>query len=229
MKDYSQNYEDSKKFILGYDIVEGDIVIKFSNGEKYVVPNNEKNIEIILKKMEEQVNKVDEEKFISRKKTNIKISIGCVILLVLSTVGLASTMQIEGLEIAKITMFYLPTIATIPVIGNIIVQNNKIKDLQKNKRFMSIKDEINQKVRNNENMLVKTSNKKKNIVLETPENKEVFNINSFNYVPFRDLEQIEENIERDEFFGFDYETYEEDSEIMTESKGKIKVRKPMNP
>jgi len=39
MKDYSQNYEDSKKFILGYDIVEGDIVIKFSNGEKYVVPN----------------------------------------------------------------------------------------------------------------------------------------------------------------------------------------------
>jgi len=229
MKDYSQNYEDSKKFILGYDIVEGDIVIKFSNGEKYVVPNNEKNIEIILKKMEEQVNKVDEEKFISRKKTNIKISIGCVILLVLSTVGLASTMQIEGLEIAKITMFYLPTIATIPVIGNIIVQNNKIKDLQKNKRFMSIKDEINQKVRNNENMLVKTSNKTKNIVLETPENKEVFNINSFNYVPFRDLEQIEENIERDEFFGFDYETYEEDSEIMTESKGKIKVRKPMNP
>ena len=54
MKDYSLNYDDSKKFILSYKIENGKIVAKLASGESYTVPYSEENENKIISRMEEQ-------------------------------------------------------------------------------------------------------------------------------------------------------------------------------
>ena len=54
MKDYSLNYDDSKKFILSYKIENGKIVAKLASGESYTVPYSEENKNKIISRMEEQ-------------------------------------------------------------------------------------------------------------------------------------------------------------------------------
>lgn len=54
MKDYSLNYDDSKKFILSYKIENKKILAKFANGDLLVIPYSEENENKIISKMEEQ-------------------------------------------------------------------------------------------------------------------------------------------------------------------------------
>ena len=54
MKDYSLNYDDSKKFILSYKTENGIIVAKLASGELYTVPYSEENENKIISRMEEQ-------------------------------------------------------------------------------------------------------------------------------------------------------------------------------
>ena len=54
MKDYSLNYDDSKKFILSYKIENGKIVAKLASGESCTVPYSEENENKIISRMEEQ-------------------------------------------------------------------------------------------------------------------------------------------------------------------------------
>ena len=53
MKDYSLNYDDSKKFILSYKIENGKIVAKLASGESCTVPYSEENENKIIFRMEE--------------------------------------------------------------------------------------------------------------------------------------------------------------------------------
>ena len=57
------------------------------------------------------------------------------------------------------------------------------------------------------------------MVSSTPIEKEIFNINTIDQVPYSELKQIMANIERDESFGFDYsEVQEEKPMVLTKRK-----------
>lgn len=205
MKDYSMNKEERKKFILGYKIKNGIMKIKYALGFKDNIPYSEENEKKALDKMKEQVSKIDSDKFTLNKKRNIifDFSIGSVCALgsILIFFGPINS----GMEVFANIVGSLFALSGIVLISNGVILTDRLNDYKKNKRFMEIESKLNSKVRKNENMLVNTSTKTKNMVNSTPKDKPVFNINSFNYVPNRDLEQIMDNIDRDDYFKYNYD------------------------
>lgn len=205
MKDYSMNLEERKKFILGYKIKSGFMKVKYALGFKDKIPYNEENEAKVLDKMKGQVLKVNKDKFIKTKKNNIMfdfaVGTGCSI----GSILFFCTGINSGLEIVAWIMGSVFAIGGIILIPSGFMLINVLNDYKKNRRFIDIEDDINKKVRENDNMIVNTSSKTKKMVKSAPEDRPVFNINSFNYVPNRDLEQIVENIDRDEYFGYNYD------------------------
>lgn len=209
MKDYSMNLEERKDFILRYDVTkDGMINIRFANGDLLPIPYNKENEKKVLDKMEEQlVNPVEiEKKFKDRMHKFASISSAFFIMAFFPLLFIADGMNIQVATIMSSIMVGTSFIPGVLAIKN----NNKLKDLRKNIKFMNhMKEKLNKAVRSNENTLLNVSNKTKNIITDFPEERDVFDVNSFNYVPFKDLEQIMENVARNERFGFDYEKQEQ--------------------
>ena len=185
--------------------------IKYALGFKDTVPYTEGNENKVLDKMKKQVSEIDGEDFVETKK-----KFCCVCMIFACIFGTVALYVIEA-GIGIFTVFSLISIVFVASgIGSII----KMMDYKKNKRFIDIEGKLNSKVRENENMLVNTSRKTRNMVNSTPENKPVFNINNFSFIPNRDLNQIMDNIDRNDYFNFEYETVQD--------KPKTRTRKPNN-
>lgn len=221
MKDYSMNYNDREYFILGYDIDEkhDTIIVNFANGEKWVVPYNDINESKLIEKMEKQVK--DSEKFyLKQNKINNNAP-------VLSFLSILASFGLRVIGVGWINPYLLYSLWTLFGLSSIInlirafKSKSKLDDLDKNMNFLEIQEKLNNNIRKrNQNVLVNTSKKTRDIVNNTSEDKPVFNINSFNYVPYSDIEQIMLNIERNERFGFDYEY----SEVHEKSKTRKRTR-----
>ena len=54
MKNYAENYYESKNYILSYKLKDDQIIIKYANREKKIVPYTKEEEKRILSKMEEQ-------------------------------------------------------------------------------------------------------------------------------------------------------------------------------
>ncbi len=209
MKDYAVSLEDKKDFILGYDITSnGMIKIKFAKGKPWVVPYNEENENKLLDKMKNQVKNAKK----SERKLQDKYVVSFVaFLIMLGFSSISFTWALDGVEpiqslFAASAVFGLGSV--IPLI-NALKFTYILKDLRKNVKFLEMEEKLNDNVRSEENILVNVSSKTKNTIKDFPEDKPIFNINSFNYVPFSDLEQIIENVERNKRFGFNYSEQEE--------------------
>lgn len=220
MKDYSLTIKDRRDFVLGYDISkDGKIVVKFAEGEPIILPYNEINEKILLDKMEEQVALASkcEEKYMKKKENYVKLlrtmlgsSIISTILILLNNIVFLDT----------IFAFILSFSVIYGVVYSVYIVNinNMLDDLAKNKKFLELSDKINTNIKNNNNTLANVSSYTKKVVKDNVNSdRPLFDINSFNYVNFEDLEQISENIDRDRRFGFDY--------TMQETPGKSIVRK----
>lgn len=214
MKDYSMNLDERKKFILGYKIKNGFMKVRYALGIKDKIQHNEENEKIVLDKMKKQVTKVDGEKFIKKEKDNISCYLSLGSVCAIGSIVLFVSEITLGMEVVA----YMCAIGGIILISKGVISLSRLHDYKKNKRFVQIEEKINQNVRKHENMLVNVSAKTKNIVKSTPEDKPVFNINSFNYVPNRDFKQIMDNISRDEYFKYKY------NETTTVSKPKTRKR-----
>lgn len=215
MKDYSMSKEERKAFILGYDITEdGNIVVKKAEGEPWILPYNETNEKILLAKMTTQVKEAYdfEESAKNKNIINKRIAVACCIVSVLlSAFGILGTGNLS-----LISLLITPIIASagLGLSFNIVNNNLVLKDLKRNKEFLAMQETLNANIRGENNVLANVSNKTKKAVEDFPEDKPIFTINSFNYVPFRDLEQIRENVALNDLFGFNY----------SEQKGKTKKR-----
>lgn len=211
MKDYSIKLEERKDFILGYDVTkDGQIKIKFAKGKPWYIPYNQENERKILDKMEGQLkNSATYEENLTKKVVNNRlmtyISGGLAIVSTAMTIGATTNLSTYTLIGMASVCASIGLVSGVNAIKNYV----KLKDLRKNTQFLEMQDKLNQLVRKNENTLVDVSAKTKNVVKDFPEDVQIFNINSFNFVPFKDLEQIMENAARNEKFGFDYDTQEE--------------------
>lgn len=209
MKDYTINKEDKKMFILSYKIKDKNIIAKLATGEKYIIPYTKENEEKILERMIEQITKYPS----FEKKAAIDYCITTILAFIIGVatilIGRNDLPQLFANPtiktiIASIPTFVAGTITTIAV-GLSVTAKNILKDFRKNKLYLDNEEDLNNKVKESQNILSNVTNKTKRMVNTTPENKPVFNINKIDKVSLEDLKQILENIKRDEEFAFDYE------------------------
>lgn len=207
MKDYSMDLVEQKDFILDFDVDDnGKIIVNFANGLKWPLPYNEKNINLILDKMRNQVEASN--KFTEKKKKEVNIFRAYTIL----SFGAGAMMVIFGLFYSNVLAVDIVSYVLASILAGsgvydicrIVRANSVLKDLARNKWFLSIEEKLEKAIRKEENALINVSDYTKEIIKDIPENTKVFDINSFNYVPLKDLEQIMDNVSRNERFGFDY-------------------------
>lgn len=206
MKDYSLNENERKDFILDFDITkDGKIIVNFAGGRFLSLPYNQKNEQILISRMEEQVKRAsgNEAKYVEKKDKYLKWFYRMLISVVISTVVILAS-QIVFVDTIFGLILSFSAIYGVSFIAQANHLNNLLEDLNKNKKFLEMQDKINNNIRSNQNVLVNVSKSTKDIIKNFPESRPMFDINSYNYVPYGDIEQMIENIERNERFGFDY-------------------------
>lgn len=216
MKDYSLNLEDSKTFVLNYTVKDNQIAVNLANGENYVIPYTTENEVKLLKRMKTQVLQSDE--FMSKQEKRFsrswKWAIWSVSMFALNVITLASGNSVLPIASGMCASWFVFDIGY--RIYSMVDSKRNIKDINKNKMLLNNEERLNEKVRENHNILAHTDEKTKKIVHSTPGDQPVFTLNSIDEIKYEELKQILENIDREEEFGFDYSS---------ESNGKSLVLK----
>ena len=214
MKDYSLNLEESKKFILNYEIEEAtkNLIINLASGEKYPVPYTIENEKKILKKMKEQVLNSDKSRIKIEKniKHNWKYLIFDILMIVFNVfnIKMGCTISPKGSAIFAAMFMIFTIIRTVYMIES----KKTIKDINKQQMFLENEELLNEKIMSNSNILLNTNEKTKDIVISNKNDmfysnkkkKKVFNLNNIDKIKYKEIEKMLENIKRDEEFGFDY-------------------------
>lgn len=212
MKDYSLNYDDSKKFILSYKIENEKIVAKLASGELYTVPYSEENENKIISRMEEQARYAQPKPLQTLDKI---LAISQPLVLPIAIMNFVNNGGwLYGIMLAIIVegAIYYPAKAIINAI--------KKRDIKKLNYFLDNKEELNESIEKSENMKLGVSKKAvKEIELQRSENKQPFNINNIDNYSLSDLKALRENIERISTFGFNEE--EPILEYTIEEKGPV--------
>lgn len=225
MKDYSLTKVEKENFVLGFEETEDTLYVDFSGEkEEWPLPNKEDNRRKILYKMHNQVQ--NSGKF-ERNKVGEKFGymISTTLCTFLVIFGLITLREFNAYNVSLMSIF--GTFSVVSFVGYVRT-SLVLKDLRKNKIFIEMEKELNSNIRKNNNTLANVSSKTKKVVKETPEGRPVFDINSFNNVPFKDLEQMKANIDRNKKFGFVYDenaSHEEDyGEEKVQSTGMTRKR-----
>ena len=203
MKDYSLNYDDSKKFILSYKIENGKIVAKLASGESCTVPYSEENENKIISRMEEQA------RYAQPKPLRMLDKILTISQPLMLPIAIMNFVNNGG-------WFYGMFLA-------IIVEGAIYYPAKKLNYFLDHKEELNENIEKSEkseNIKLGVSKKAiKQIELQKSKNKQPFNINNIDNYSLSDLKALRENIKRISTFGFnEEETILEDT---IEKKGPV--------
>lgn len=204
MKDYTCDGKNSK-FILEYTYEGNKLIVKFANGDIWPIAYTKENEAIILKEMRNQFEKNGDKKAKKCKRTNV----------------VSGICMVSGLAVAGIVTYLNPTyvtyiasisIGTVSIIGGsfkIASNQSMLKDIEKNTFFFKYGEEINRAVLEKSVILTRSSKKIKNIVSEAKkEGINPFDFNTINYMDLDELKVIKENIEKDKYFKFTYQSDE---------------------
>ena len=212
MKDYSLNEEERKSFVLNYDkLSESSISVNFADGKIYFIPNTESNENKLESKMIEQASNCD-GKISKLHRSNAINALLILTVITLISVGIFSS-NINGATIVSklIMTLFASSIVNIPMFTNIIINNNLLRDIKKNKFFVEHQEVINRGL-NNTNVLANSDVK----VKQTDDSKTI-TINDIDYnYSFNDLKTIVDNANREEYIEFD---------TFPEERPKIRKRK----
>lgn len=218
MKDYSLNYDDSKTFILNYKIEYNRIIVNLASGEEYIISYLSENEKKLLEKMKEQV--LDSDLFKSKQEKRFslawKLAIWNGTMLVFNTVLLAT--RSSSLPIVNGICAGWFVFDTIYRVYSMVDSKKKIKDVNKNRMFLNNEELLNEKIKLNQNILSNTNTKIKELVASTPKDTQVFSLNTMDKIKYQELKTILENIKRDEQFGFEYSSAEEEKTMVLTKK-----------
>lgn len=218
MKDYSLNLEDSKTFVLNYTVKDNQITVNLANGENYVIPYTAENEVKLLKRMKTQVLQSDEfmnkqEKRFSKSR---KLAIWGVPMLALNVIASASDISAVSIVSGMWASWFVFDIGY--RIYSMIDSKRNIKDINKNKMLLNNEERLNEKVKENHNVLAHTDEKTKKMVHSTPVDQPVFTLNSIDKIKYEELKQILENIDREEEFGFDCSSESDEKSLVLKKK-----------
>lgn len=210
MKDYSLDFEDSKTFVLNYEVKDNHITINLATGEKYVIPYTIENEIKLLKRMKTQV--LQSNEFMSKQEKRFsrswKRAIWSASMIALIVISLASGNSVVPVLSGICASWFVFDIGHI--IYSMIDSKRNIKDINKNKMLLNNEEKLNEKIKRNPNILVNTNEQTKEMVSSTPIDQPVFTLNSIDKIKYEELKKILENIDREEEFDFDYSSASDD-------------------
>ena len=214
MKNYALNYNDYKMFILSYEVDGDKIIINYADGEKSFIPYTLENEKKILKKLKKQVliGEINKEKF--TKKINISsiLSLLYLILLVCNLLILTEG-QSSAPILSKILIIYCSLMSIISICS-VIINKIKIRDIDKNIKFLSNQDKINKFIKEKSASLENINNKTKEELEPIIENKKEMNINDVDKISYGNLQELISYIERIEEYDLS-NNKEEPSKVLT--------------
>lgn len=213
MKNFSMKRKNSKTFILSYKVEKDQMIVRLASKEKYVIPYTLENEKNVKSRMEEQILNVcafenkQKEKF-SDAIVNFILAIVIVIVsiyaLVLQPKGIHFAWGIVGIAVGGLL--------AVLAIGVMACSKKKIKDIYKNRMFITHEKRLNENAKINSNILFGTTNKTRTLIASTLLNKQpAFTFNTVDRMKYKELKQILENIDRAEQFGFEYQNEKEES------------------
>lgn len=185
-------------FITNYKVENGLIHIEYANGVNSIVPDTGKNRMIINQKMKSQVEEALNKYDLKALSLVFGVSIFVVIIVLnlMSKQNLISNNQLYTIEgVLGISGIY--------AITDYLVKSKKSKELKKLKYFIENRDKLNESIKK-ENISIGL-NTKKQAYIESKEG-EVFDFSSIDKFSYKDIQNIDENIKREEALNFDYST-----------------------
>ena len=230
MKDYSITGTEEKTFILGYNIIGNQIVVRLASGDTYPVPYTKENEESILKVMEKQVTEAG-----SKQNDRLKKSILGALVSTVTTAYLLTAVFITNDAdfiysfFASLSCFNLST-----DIYRIIDSIANKKDIEKHMFFIrELKEKLEKKrfKLNQElkpSLVANTSKNTQELAKSSPVDSPILNINSVDKVKYKELRQILQNIKMIEAFNINYPNSEvkEDSTNVEEAPYSYKNTNP---
>lgn len=222
MKDYSLNLEDSKTFVLNYTIKGNEITVNLANGENYVIPYTTENEVKLLERMKIQVLQSDQfmikqEKRFSKSWKWAIWDVSILALNVFSIITFASRYNVLPTEGSGMCISWF-VFDVAYRINSMIDSKKNINDINKNRMLLNNEERLNEKVKENYNILAHTDKKTKEIVHSTPVDQPVFTLNSIDKIKYEELKQILKNIDREEKFGFDYSSESNEKSLVLKKK-----------
>lgn len=193
MKDYTNNIEDAKKFILNFKENKDDIIVYLASKEEYQIPNTIENKNRLLDIMENQLKDYEDDNLLmeanSLKTTGDVAKIMFLILLALF------------IFVPALTNVFVATVITLIGCFNIIKDKQLCKILkiidekEKNRYFIDNKIEINEWLKNN-NIRKNVSKKVDNVIKnELKKDNTNLDINNIDKLSINDLKRIKNIIE----------------------------------
>lgn len=214
MRDYSLDIERSKTFILKYEINDNKITVYFASGEEYIIPYSKENEKKLLEQMKEQVFysssfEHNMEKKLSKSKGRLASSIGLLLGDTICSIYMPALPLFLHTIIALILLGF--SIFNIVYIYNLA---NVLSDIRKNKNFIELEEKLTQLEMQNYNVFDNINEKTKEKLCSQPDGEPMLTINTVDAISEEELNQILENIKREETFGFDYssDSYTEETE-----------------
>lgn len=205
MKDYSLNSHEQTNFIKNYRVKKGRIVSKLSSGKKHYIPYTPENEQRVLGIMEKQVSNIDKKER-SWKKLRTLYSLVAGALGVVVAVSLIGYLTSGVYNVVQLIITALSTGGSLLFLKGAVNSEIVLRDIEKTKYFLAHEDELNSNIKRNANMTLDLPQRKVDIVNRTPEDENVFDINKID-IDNWNLEQlriVKANIDREQFFEFDY-------------------------
>lgn len=195
MLDYS-NKDNRYLFITKYYRKDGNIEIRYANGDERIVPDNPKNIEIIEERMSEQV------MYALENKNNLRyLYLGMGISL--SALLIVGNLYLKNVCNEELILFNVITsLSSIGAFAEYCARNKKLKELKKLQYYLENKVKLNKRIKDN-NISTGLSKKKQEFI---ENNEEVFDFSTIDNFTYKDILKIEENIKREKILCFDYNT-----------------------
>lgn len=215
MKDYTLKLEDKETFILNYEIKDNEMILHLADGNTYTVPYTKDNERRVLNKMEIQVahSRIFKE---DRRERNSKS--GKRMLFYLFMILANILLFINGSGIFSAIAIGCFTLAEICAVLTCIKSFAELNDAYKNTEFLEKKEELNEALKTNKNMLNNVKKETKDYVSSIINNNEELDINKIDDVPYDQLIIMLENLKNAKTFNFDFSVPEEEKQAVLTKK-----------
>lgn len=188
--------ENYKKFVLNYTVKDNQITISFANGKNDIIPYTARNEIFLLEKMKTQVSQSDEliRKQEKRFSESWKDAIWNFSLFVLYLINLVCNSGFVSILAGICIGMCGPNL--ISDIYRMLDSTKALKII--NRMLLNAKEKMNDKAKENQKVLANTDEKTKEMVHSTGEDQPVFTLNNIDNIEYEELEQIPENMYKEE-------------------------------
>lgn len=208
MRNYSLNSEDSKNFILNYEIQNNKIIVNYAKGKPFEFPYSKSLEKNILSKMESQV--TENAKF---KQNHALVTTSGALFLLLCMIACSIVYLVSpigGFDPAIITVLFLAGGGSVVKFTSDIVKYKKnLKDIEKNLYFLQEKKRL-ENANKIDNALKGTKLSTRLIKYENSK----LDINNSRNIEIEELKKIVDNIKRNEALNYSSEKCNENTKII---------------